>query len=247
MQRRDAGAAARQGLHVRVRTSEESQVPPPRSSPVHRRAAEHLRNADPVLARCLPPDGQSWRLPPSPGAFPCLARAIVGQQISGGAARSIVLRLRERSGAGRFPSADWFGSAPEDTLRGCGLSTQKVRYLRALSSELREGRLDLHALSGRPDAEVVERLAELPGIGRWTAEMFLIFALHRPDVLPVGDLGLRKAVQRNWGDRALPSEARVGRLGKRWVPYRTYATYALWRSLEPPGAGRREPEGGVNG
>ncbi len=107
--------------------------------------------------------------------------------------------------------------------------------------------MDLHALSGRPDAEVVERLAELPGIGRWTAEMFLIFALHRPDVLPVGDLGLRKAVQRNWGDRALPSEARVGRLGKRWVPYRTYATYALWRSLEPPGAGRREPEGGVNG
>jgi DNA-3-methyladenine glycosylase II len=247
MEGRATGPRGERGLRGRLPSPGRVPDRPRSPRPVHWTAAEHLRTADPVLARCFPPGGEGWKLPTSPGAFPCLARAIVGQQISGGAARSIVLRLRERSGAGRFPSPSWFSSTPESALRDCGLSPQKVRYLQTLSRELEEGRLDLRVLSGRTDGEVVERLTELPGIGRWTAEMFLIFALHRPDVLPVGDLGLRKAVQRNWGSRRLPSETRVAQLGKRWAPYRTYATYALWRSLEPPGPGPGTPKGGVNG
>jgi DNA-3-methyladenine glycosylase II len=121
-------------------------------------------------------------------------------------------------------------------LRGVGLSGQKMRYLRDLCEKVRDGSLVLHSLTGLPDDEVIAALTRVKGIGRWTAEMFLMFRLHRPDVLPVGDLGILKAVQQAYGLRKPPTAARLTEIGEPWRPYRSVACWYLWASLgNPPG------------
>ena len=123
-------------------------------------------------------------------------------------------------------------AAVSDTkLRTAGLSGQKVGYLRDLSARITDGSLPIHALDGLPDEEVIAVLTRVKGIGRWTAEMFLMFRLHRPDILPVGDLGILKAVQRAYRLRTHPSPARLLRLGEAWRPYRSVACWYLWASL----------------
>lgn len=109
-------------------------------------------------------------------------------------------------------------------------------YLRDLAAHVLDGRLDLRRTSRRSDAEVVEELTSVMGIGLWTAQMYLIFSLHRPDVIPSGDLGVRKAVGKAWGYRALPAESTVERHARRWAPYRSHAAYYLWRSLDSSAA-----------
>lgn len=198
-----------------------------------RLALQHLSKVDPVLAEAIRAFGPQGPRRGTRG-FEGVASAIVYQQISGAAGDAIVRRLRERAGARSFPAAGWFSSTPDATLRACGLSPQKLSYLRDLSRRVVEGELDFGSLESIQDEEVVEKLTQVHGIGRWTAEMYLIFALRRPDVLPVDDLGVRKGAQHLYGFRSLPARGTVLRLGERWRPYRSYATHYLWRSLERP-------------
>ncbi|MGQ0749274.1 MAG: DNA-3-methyladenine glycosylase family protein [Betaproteobacteria bacterium] len=163
-------------------------------------------------------------------AFSTLARAIVGQQLSVKAAQSVWNRLCAELPAMR-PAA--MLAAPNDRLRGCGLSGSKVVYLKDLAARFDSGALEVTAWSSLDDEEVILRLVEVKGIGRWTAEMFLIFYLNRPDVLPLDDLGLQRAMRVCYNRGRALSAARMRKLGATWAPWRSVATWYLWRSLDP--------------
>jgi DNA-3-methyladenine glycosylase II len=159
-----------------------------------------------------------------------LTGAIISQQLSNKAAATIFGRFRTLFPDGVI-SAAGIASLDDRTLRGVGLSGQKLGYLRDLSSRILDGRLKLEELDELPDEIVIERLTDVKGFGRWTAEMFLMFRLHRPDVLPVADLGILKAVQKLYGLRKLPDSRRILKIGESWRPYRSVACWYLWRSL----------------
>jgi len=159
-----------------------------------------------------------------------LVRAIVGQQLSGKAAATIFERFRALF-PGNVISAPGISALDDATLRGAGLSGQKVSYLRDLSARIADGRLKLDELDSLVDEEVIERLVAVKGFGRWTAEMFLMFRLHRPDVLPVADLGIMKAMQTIYRLRARPKPAKMLKIGEAWRPYRSVASWYLWQSL----------------
>ena len=199
-----------------------------------RRATRHLAHVDPVFARLVSELGPC-RLELNRGgsAFAYLARAILAQQISVAAARSIAGRLRDRFGAPLLP--EHILGASEVELRGLGLSRQKASYLRDLAERTGDG-LPLGRLSRLSDERVIETLTVVHGIGRWTAEMYLMFRLGRPDVLPVGDLGIRAAMKRAYRMRTMPKPERMRRMAEPWRPYRTVACWHLWRSLKaaPP-------------
>ena len=159
-----------------------------------------------------------------------LITAVVNQQLSGKAAATILGRLLALF-PDRKPSSDAIAALDDDSLRKAGLSAQKVGYLRDLCRHLSEGRLQLNELDTLADEDVVTRLTMVKGFGRWSAEMFLMFRLLRPDVLPVGDLGINKAVQRLYGLRTPPRPERLVRIGESWRPYRSVACWYLWQSL----------------
>lgn len=161
--------------------------------------------------------------------FRALIRAIISQQLSTHAAATIARRFEALFDGVPTPAA--VNATPDEQLRSVGLSGQKVRYLRDLCARIEGGLLPLAALDRMADEEVITVLTEVKGIGRWTAEMFLMFRLHRPDVLPVDDLGIVKAVQRAYRMRALPTPKRLMRLGEAWRPYRSVACWYLWQSL----------------
>ena len=168
--------------------------------------------------------------------FTTLARAIVGQQISVKAAQSIWDRLVAATGGGGAPVAldpARVGRTRMPTLRRVGLSERKALYLRDLARHFVSGTLDPREWPALADEVLIERLSDVKGIGRWTAEMFLIFHELRPDVLPVDDIGLQKAVAVHYhdGERMTPSALRA--FGARWSPWRSVATWYLWRSLDP--------------
>ena len=168
--------------------------------------------------------------------FTTLARAIVGQQISVKAAQSIWDRLVAATGGGGTPVAldpVRVGRTRMPTLRRVGLSGRKALYVRDLARHFVSGALDPREWPALPDEELIERLSDVKGIGRWTAEMFLIFHELRPDVLPVDDIGLQKAVAVHYheGERMAPAALRA--FGARWSPWRSVATWYLWRSLDP--------------
>ena len=160
-----------------------------------------------------------------------MVESIVSQQLSGKAAATIFSRLVAVFPPGRFPTAGEILAAPPASLRQAGLSAQKASYIRDLCQRVADGRLDLDRLEALGDEEVIARLTQVRGIGRWSAEMFLIFRLHRPDVLPTGDLGIGKAIGRAYGLRRTPTPARILAIGSRWVPYRSVASWYLWASL----------------
>ena len=162
--------------------------------------------------------------------FRALIRAIISQQLSTHAAATIARRFEALFAGSPTPGA--IGGATDEQLRGVGLSAQKIRYIRDLCARIDGGVLPLDSLGEMPDEDVIGVLTQVKGIGRWTAEMFLMFRLHRPDVLPVDDLGIVKAVQRAYGMRTLPSPKRLTRLGEAWRPYRSVACWYLWASLE---------------
>lgn len=205
---------------------------PHRSPPSARAIARHLSRSDPVLARLIRRDGPT-RLPSRGAGFSTLAQAILFQQISGAAGTAILRRLRAFHGGPGFPPPEWFRSLSTARMRTAGVSPQKIRYLRDLGARVADGRLNLRRLAGRPDSEVIEELTSVKGIGVWTAQMYLIFSLHRPDVFPSADLGIRKAVGKAWGYRGIPAVRTVERHARAWAPYRSHASYYLWRSLEP--------------
>jgi DNA-3-methyladenine glycosylase II len=162
--------------------------------------------------------------------FRALVSAIISQQLSTKAAATIKARLETLAGAPLTPSR--VASIDDEALRGVGLSRQKISYLRDLCGRVASGELALGALEKMGDEAVVTSLTSVKGIGRWTAEMFLMFRLHRPDVLPVGDLGIVKAVQRAYGMRKVPTPERLTKLGEQWRPYRSVACWYLWASLK---------------
>lgn len=200
------------------------------------KARRLLARRDPVIAGLMRQHG-SCGLARAQHADPfrALIRAIVSQQLSTKAARTIFARFEALFGSA-FPTPAQVRALSDERLRSCGLSSQKLRYLRDLCDRVEDGSLPLAALDAMSDEDVVRALTQVKGIGRWTAEMFLMFRLHRPDVLPVGDLGIVKAVQKNYGLRKTPTPERLERLGESWRPYRSVACWYLWASLgNPPG------------
>jgi DNA-3-methyladenine glycosylase II len=199
-------------------------------------ALKRLAKADPVIgsliARYEDPDGVRARRGRRPGdAYGALIRAIVGQQLSTKAARSIYERLIGLFGRRTPTPRELLGIDPED-LRGVGLSRAKVAFLRDLAEHVEDGELELERLAERPDDEVEEQLGRVKGLGPWTIHMFLMFHLGRPDVLPVGDLGIRRAVQIEYGLEELPGPAELERIAEPWRPYRSLACLYLWRSRD---------------
>jgi DNA-3-methyladenine glycosylase II len=162
--------------------------------------------------------------------FQTLARAIVGQQISVQAADAVWARVAER--VAPFTPSSVVAQAPDDLAR-CGLSRRKVEYLVDLAGHFETGQIDPIRWAQRTDHEVIEELVQVRGIGRWTAEMFLIFNLMRPDVWPVDDIGLQKAVAVHYLNDARPTPSALRHYGTRFAPWRTVATWYLWRSLDP--------------
>jgi DNA-3-methyladenine glycosylase II len=163
-------------------------------------------------------------------AYGALLRAIVGQQLSTKAARTIYLRVLDLFG-GSTPSPEQLLEAGEESLRACGLSGRKTEYVRDLAAHVLSGELELDRLQELGDEEVIEEIVAVRGLGRWTAEMFLIFHLQRPDVLSGGDLGIRKAIQIEYGLEEMPTPARVLEIGEPWRPHRSLASLYLWESL----------------
>ena len=163
-------------------------------------------------------------------AYGALLRAIVGQQLSTKAARTIYLRVLDLFG-GTTPSPEQLLEASEEELRGCGLSGRKTEYVRDLARHVLGGELELDRLPDLDDEQVIEEIVAVRGLGRWTAEMFLLFHLQRPDVLSGGDLGIRKAIQVEYGLGEMPTPTRVLEIGEPWRPHRSLASLYLWESL----------------
>ena len=194
------------------------------------KARRLLARRDPVLRdlmRVHGPCGLAARQHTNP--FKALARAIVGQQLSAKAAATIFSRFEALYDA--FPTPAQVLATPDERLRAVGFSSQKLGYVRDLCRRIEEGQLPLDVLERMEDEAVIEALTQVKGVGRWTAEMFLIFRLQRPDVLPVGDLGIVRAVQRAYKLRKAPSPDRLTRIGEAWRPYRSVACWYLWASL----------------
>jgi DNA-3-methyladenine glycosylase II len=162
-------------------------------------------------------------------AFTALTHAIISQQLSTKAAATIARRFDALFPGPPTPAA--LAKIDDSQLRAVGFSSQKVRYIRDLSARVADGSLPLHAVNELADEDVIQSLTQVKGIGRWTAEMFLMFRLHRPDVLPVDDLGILKAVQRAYGLRKMPRPERLTKIGEPWRPYRSVACWYLWASL----------------
>src|SRR3984893_1347599 len=195
-------------------------------------AVEHLRAADPVLARIIDEIGPfRMRLRPASSVFAALAEAIAYQQLMGKAAAAIFARLCALFPDGT-PIPERMLGIPDEQLRGAGLSRTKLLSLRDLAQRAADGRLPtLAEIQGMPDETIVERLSEVRGIGRWTAEMLLMFRLGRPDVLPVDDYGVRQGFAIAY-ERELSLPKELAAYGDRWKPYRTAASWYLWRVVE---------------
>jgi DNA-3-methyladenine glycosylase II len=199
---------------------------------MNRKAVSHLRRADPVMARVIERVGPCrFRVNDGGSHFDAVVRSIVYQQLSGSAAATIHSRLLALHG-GATPEPARLLAMPDELLRGVGLSRQKISYLRDLAVRVEAGDVPLSSIQELDDDAVIEALTRVKGVGRWTAQMFLMFRLGRPDVLPELDLGVRKAIQLAYRTRALPSTERVHKIGKRWAPYRTIASWYLWASLD---------------
>jgi DNA-3-methyladenine glycosylase II len=196
-------------------------------------ACKHLTRRDRVMKKLIPRFGEA-RLQSRGDAFTTLARSIVGQQISVKAAQSVwdkfaTLTLGPST---RVEPASVLALAA-DALRGAGLSARKIEYLRDLAAHFESGAVHVRQWQQMDDEEIIEELVAIRGIGRWTAEMFLIFHLMRPNVLPLDDLGLLKGISVNYFSGEPVSRAEAREVGEAWTPFRSVATWYLWRSLDP--------------
>ncbi len=205
-------------------------MPPLRHDP-WASAVAHLVAADPRWLPLVTRVGPC-RLRPRRDRFGTLVRAIIGQQISAKAAASIDLRLKSLSGDPYTPEG--LLRAGETAIRSAGLSGVKARYVLDLSEKVASGQVALQRIGRHDDEAIIERLTIVKGIGRWTAEMFLIFALNRPDILPVADLGIRAGLRDHHGLSELPGPSECAILSEPWRPYRSVAMWYLWRRLDAP-------------
>jgi DNA-3-methyladenine glycosylase II len=196
-------------------------------------ACKHLSRRDRVMKKLIPQFGEA-RLQSRGDAFTTLARSIVGQQISVKAAQSVWDKLAALTpGAPTRVLPDAVLALDTTAMRGAGLSARKVEYLRDLATHFESGAVHVRQWQQMDDEAIIEELVAIRGIGRWTAEMFLIFHLMRPNVLPLDDLGLLKGISVNYFSGEPVSRAEAREVGDAWTPYRSVATWYLWRSLDP--------------
>src|SRR5215472_2656978 len=194
-----------------------------------KKAVDHLKKSDAILASIIArvgPCQMTYREP----TFEMLARAIVFQQLSGKAARTIYGRLEEAAGGQLTPQAIQNLSVGE--MRRAGLSRQKLGYIRDLAEHAVSGKVDFARLPDMSDEEVIAALTDIKGVGVWTAHMFLIFSLRRPNILPTGDLGVRMAIKKHYKKRKLPKPKDMEKIARAWEPYRSIACWYMWRSLD---------------
>ena len=214
------------------RPSAGSRVRSVRASP---KIVAELAAADPVMARLIDEHAavvrRDLKRERPHDAYGALLRSIVGQQLSTKAARTIYGRMLELFD-GHAPTPMQLLAADPDAIRAAGLSRPKIAYLRDLAEHVEDGELELERLHDLPDEDVIEQLTAVKGIGDWSAHMFLMFHLGRPDILPVGDLGIRNAVKAQYRLRKLPDPKRLERIARPWRPYRTLACLYLWSSLD---------------
>lgn len=206
-------------------------VPPPRLDPLLlERARRRLIRRDPALAPVIRRVGPC-RLARRGDPYRALVRSVLYQQIAGAAARAIELRVKRLFG-GRIPRPERLAAASEKALRGAGLSGPKIRAIHAIATAFAEGEVSGRRLARMDDEAVVEAVTRIHGVGVWTAHMLLMFSLQRPDVLPVGDYGVRKGARRVYGLGELPDAAELEALAEPWRPYRSVGSWYLWRATE---------------
>lgn len=202
--------------------------------PRHAKAIAHLSAVDPVLGRWIAAAGPcSFSRDRSGTHFSALARSIVYQQLSGKAAGTIHARFEALYG-GRTPEPKELVKTSHEALRAVGLSTRKAEYLQGLAADVLSGAVPIEELDAMDDAEIVAALTRVRGVGVWTAQMVLMFRLGRPDVLPALDLAIQVAVKRLYKLRSHPAPKRVESIGAKWAPYRTVASWYLWRVVDNP-------------
>jgi DNA-3-methyladenine glycosylase II len=194
-----------------------------------RKAVNHLKKSDPVLRAIIERVGPC-RMEFSPAEFSSVAQAIIYQQLNGRAAVTIFNRFTQLAGEPLTPEG--ILKLSDAQLRSVGLSKQKSSYLKDLSEKTAAGTLDFSRLHNLPDDEVIKHLTQVKGIGVWTAHMFLMFSLQRPDVLPTGDYGIQMAIKKQYKKRKLPKPDAMAKIAKPWAPYRSVACWYLWRSLD---------------
>lgn len=194
-----------------------------------RHAVRHLKKADPILCAIIERVGP-YRMQYDEPRFHSLAEAIVYQQLNGKAAFQIFKRLSDLAGEPLTPEG--ILKLSEEQMRAVGLSKQKLSYLRDLASKTHAGLVDFERLPDLPDEEVIRQLTQIKGIGVWTAHMFLMFALRRPDVLPTGDYGIQMAIRKHYRKRKIPKPKDMERIAKCWEPYRSVACWYLWKSMD---------------
>ncbi len=196
-------------------------------------ACKHLSRRDRVMNKLIPQFGQA-RLESRGSAFNTLVRSVVGQQISVKAAQAVWKRFTALASEGDDPLVPGAVLALDiEQMRAAGLSTRKVEYVRDLALHFEQGSVHEADWLGMDDEAIIEELVAIRGIGRWTAEMFLMFHLMRPNVLPLDDVGLLKGISRNYFSGEPVSRAEARELGEGWAPFRSVATWYIWRSLEP--------------
>jgi DNA-3-methyladenine glycosylase II len=194
-----------------------------------RKAINHLKNADPVLRDIIERVG-AYRIEYGEPVFHSLAEAIVYQQLNGKAAFTIFKRFAALAGEPLTPEG--ILKLTDAQMRGAGLSKQKTSYLRDLAERTKRGELNFANLANLPDEAVIEQLTQVKGIGVWTAHMFLMFSLRRPNVLPTGDFGVKMAIKRHYRKRKPPDPKQMEKIAKCWEPFRSVACWYLWRSLD---------------
>ncbi len=194
-----------------------------------RKAVNHLRKCDPVLAAIIERVGPC-RMEFGPPEFHSLAEAIIYQQLNGKAAVTIFKRFTDLAGDPVTPEG--ILKLTDEQLRSVGLSKQKSAYVKDLATKTRDGLLNFAQLLEMPDAEVITHLTQVKGVGVWTAQMFLMFTLKRPDVLPTGDYGVQAAIKKAYGKRKMPKPKDMEKIARAWSPYRSVACWYLWRSLD---------------
>ena len=195
----------------------------------YKEATKFLKK-DPKLAKIIKQVGD-YNVKITKNRYQSLVEAIIAQQLSGSAAESILKKFKKLYKS-KFPKPIEVIKTPDSKLRLAGLSKMKVSYIKDLSKKIEKNQLNMRKISTQNDEYVIEQLTSVKGIGRWTAEMFLIFSLGRLDVLPVGDLGLKKGIQLMYSFDDLPDERKIEELAETWRPFRTVATWYLWKSLQ---------------